>query len=127
MKLDVEDRGNYLRVQVSDGNRSFANLRTYWSAVVKGLQARVERRVLVVEDLSGMPELHEVRELVSGVLLPHMAGARLAFVIPNPGSVQILEFAEFLMRQAGVVADQFRDEAAAVEWLCGDVQRAGPD
>ena len=119
MRISTEWRNEYLFVHAIDGNRSFSNLRGYWQAVLDGLAGRSQRQALVVDELTGPTSAHEVIALVGDVVVPGLKGARIAFVNPNPGTPELVQFAEVLARRGGVTARMFTTVEGAEEWLRG--------
>ncbi len=104
-----------LRLQVK-GVENYANTIAYWRVIIGELQGGALTRVLLVDELRGLPLFErdwlELVVMMEGVGLDK---ARIAHVKPN-GRNEI-EFCEIYARDAGIDARVFLREKDAIDWL----------
>ncbi len=113
-----EPRPGYLHARVSEGVRSPATRRGFWTAIAARALRQGATRLMVVEALDGEPaDEGELLELLPFIASLGVQALRIAFVIRGDHLLGRLELSEILAREHGFEGRVFIDADAAETWL----------
>ena len=117
-QLAFQDRGDYLRVDISGARDSFEISLAYWRAIAAECERRGTRSLLAVGRIGGPPLLpQEVDELVQVMRDSYMTRMRVAYCEATDTDLSGVEYGELSARESGYTVRVFGSEREAELWL----------
>jgi len=117
-KLRFNDRGDYLRVEISGPGDSLEVSLAYWNAIAAECERRATRALLVVDLFENEPlKSSEVDQVIESMSDSYMRHVRVAYCELNSAVVAQAEYGELTAREMGFTVRVFASEQEAELWL----------
>jgi hypothetical protein len=113
-------RPGFLHVHIA-GSESFEAAVSFWKELAHKAQNEGHSAFLIVDEVEGKLDTNDIYEL-SLKVADLFLGATIAYIDPKEETFDANKFGEVVVRNRGVFATVFHNEAEGVEWLkreCG--------
>ncbi|HEX5693981.1 MAG TPA: hypothetical protein VFY00_05100 [Arenimonas sp.] len=117
IRLDFQERADYLYVAVSGPRDSQDISKAYWSAIAQECQRRKTRKLMVVENLGDYEGERDLAETVDFLFEIGMDKLQVAFVVARIELLAQMEHGEILALERGAMGRVFGSVSVAESWL----------